>query len=188
MKKISYNRSEQFGMGADADQVDYVPLNPDKEKVIPDMAFHTPLILPFQHVRAVLLGYRLTVYEKLGDALKRSYFFREIPHTLEVFLELAGRMKLFHFISSFIRDSTLSNVSLSFAERASSMASMVSGFGRFSRASYRSTSTMLFRLRFSRLASAFRRSSKEESRRKAVCFLSVTAFIGISVYVVYANI
>ena len=25
MKKISYNRSEQFGMGADADQVDYVP-------------------------------------------------------------------------------------------------------------------------------------------------------------------
>lgn len=86
MKKISYNRSEQFGMGADADQVDYVPLNPDKEKVIPDMAFHTPLILPFQHVRAVLLGYRLTVYEKLGDALKRSYFSGKFLTRLKSFL------------------------------------------------------------------------------------------------------
>ena len=62
MKKISYNRSEQFGMGADADQVDYVPLNPDKEKVIPDMAFHTPPYTALSACEGCTLGvsaYRL---------------------------------------------------------------------------------------------------------------------------------
>ena len=94
----------------------------------------------------------------------------------------------FHFINSSIKSFTLSNTSFFLAERASSIASNVSALGTQYMASIRIASTRLFRLRFSRLASVFRRSNKALSKRKAVDLRTFTASIKRYLFYIYKGI
>lgn len=50
-------------MTTNSKQVDYFSVNPNKKKIPFYMAFHTPFILTFQHVRFVFLWNRMVIYK-----------------------------------------------------------------------------------------------------------------------------
>lgn len=76
-------------MTTNSKQVDYFSVNPNKKKIPFYMAFHTPFILTFQHVRFVFLWNRMVIYKQICDIFKSCDFFWEFLNTFEIFLKLA---------------------------------------------------------------------------------------------------
>ena len=79
-------------MTANPKQIYYVPINPNKEKIILNMALHATFVLTFQQMGSVFFWYRLVIDKQISNMLKSSHLMGKIPDAFEVFFELTCRV------------------------------------------------------------------------------------------------
>lgn len=73
-------------------QIYYVPINPNKKKIILNMTLHATFVLTFQQMGTVFFWYRQVIYKQIGNIFKSFHLFRKVSDALEVFFELTCRV------------------------------------------------------------------------------------------------